>query len=79
MDTPTPEQIAQHHKAMLDSVWVIGDAIAHPENYTRDQTVIERNVVHLELMRAKDFWTDEDMTAVDAAITAGREVMGNTL
>jgi hypothetical protein len=29
-----------------------------------------RNVEHLELMVAKDFWTDEDMTAVNAAIAA---------
>jgi hypothetical protein len=29
---------------------------------------ISRNVEHLELMVAKDFWTDEDMKAVNAAI-----------
>jgi hypothetical protein len=26
----------------------------------------------LELMRAKDFWTTEDMTAVNAAVAAGK-------
>ena len=26
------------------------------------------NVEHLELMKAKDFWTSEDMSAVDKAI-----------
>ena len=29
-----------------------------------------RNVEHLELMVAKDYWTDEDMTAVNAAIAS---------
>jgi len=29
---------------------------------------VSRNVEHLELMVAKDFWTSEDMTAVNAAI-----------
>jgi hypothetical protein len=72
MEIETSERIAQHYKAMLDSVWVIGDVIAHPENYLRDRTIIERNVAHLEIMRAKSFWTDEDMTVVDAAIEAGR-------
>ena len=34
-----------------------------------DWTAIKaRNVEHLELMKAKDYWTSEDMTAVDKAI-----------
>jgi hypothetical protein len=34
-----------------------------------DWTAIKaRNVKHLELMVAKDYWTDEDMTAVNKAI-----------
>jgi hypothetical protein len=36
------------------------------------QDCVDRNVEHLELMVAKDFWTTEDMTAVNAAITAGK-------
>jgi hypothetical protein len=35
------------------------------------QSAVDRNVEHLELMVAKDFWTDEDMTDVESAITAG--------
>ena len=31
---------------------------------------VARNVEHLELMVAKDFWTTEDMTASNAAIAA---------
>jgi len=31
---------------------------------------VSRNVEHLQLMVAKDFWTTEDMTAVNAAIAA---------
>ncbi len=29
---------------------------------------VSRNVEHLQLMVAKDFWTTEDMTAVNKAI-----------
>jgi hypothetical protein len=32
---------------------------------------VKRNVEHLEIMVAKDYWTNENMTAVNAAITAG--------
>ena len=71
----TPEQIAKHYSACLDSVWVIEDAIANPDRYTGDDTVIERNVHHLEGMRQAGFWTDEDMTPIDAAIAAGNAAM----
>ena len=36
------------------------------------QSAVDRNVEHLELMVAKDFWTDESMTAVNSAISAGK-------
>lgn len=74
-DQLTPERIAKHYSACLDSVWVINDAIANPDRYTGDDTVIERNVQHLEGMRQMAFWTDEDMTPIDAAIAAGNAAM----
>lgn len=75
MENQTPDQIAQHYKATLDSVWLINAVIAgetmSEESDADKKAAVERNVAHLELMRAKDFWTTEDMTAVDAAIAAG--------
>ena len=80
MDEQTPEQIAQHYKAMGDSVWLINAVIAgetmSEESEANKKATVERNVAHLELMRAKDFWTTEDMTAVDAAIAAGKAYVG---
>ena len=75
MDELTAEQIAQHYTAMGHSVQLItdviaGDAMADDDAEER-QGCVDRNVEHLELMVAKDYWTDEDMTAVNAAITAG--------
>jgi len=32
--------------------------------------IVSRNVEHLQLMVAKDFWTTEDMTAANSAIAA---------
>jgi hypothetical protein len=76
MEDQTPEQIAQHYKAMGDSVWLInaviaGETMANDSDAAK-KAAVERNVAHLVLMRAKDFWTTEDMTAVDAAIVAGQ-------
>jgi hypothetical protein len=69
MENQTPEQIAQHYKAMLDSVWLINAIIAGEQNGDKD--TVDRNVKHLELMVDKDFWTTEDMTPVNAAIESG--------
>jgi hypothetical protein len=75
MDEITSEQIAQNYTAMGDSVDLInaiiaGDTMADDDAADR-QDCVDRNVEHLELMVAKDYWTGEDMTAVNAAITAG--------
>ena len=64
------EQLAQDYSAMGDSVVLITATIA-AEADEDSQGTVERNVQHLELMVAKDFWTDEDMTDVESAITAG--------
>lgn len=76
METATTEQIAQHYKAMLDSVWLVNAVIAgaymSAATAKEKKATVERNVAHLELMRGKDFWTTEDMTPVDAAIVAGK-------
>jgi len=76
MDEITSEQIAQHYTAMGHSVQLItdviaGDAMADDDAEER-QGCVDRNVEHLQLMVAKDYWTDENMTAVNAAITAGQ-------
>jgi hypothetical protein len=76
MDEITSEQIAQNYTAMGDSVDLINSIIAGDTMADDDaadkQDCVDRNVEHLELMVAKDYWTDEDMTAVNAAITAGK-------
>jgi len=73
----TAEEIAQEYKAMGDSVTLINDVIAgntmaNEWDTSEDkQACVDRNVEHLEFMVAKDYWTDEDMTEVNSAITAG--------
>ena len=72
----TAEQIAQHYTAMGHSVDLINSIIAGEAMADDDaadkQDCVNRNVEHLEIMVAKDFWTTEDMTAANAAIAAGQ-------
>ena len=75
MEDRTTEQLAQDYSAMGDSVALItaiiaGDSMAEDDAEDR-QGCVDRNVQHLELMVAKDDWGSEDMTEVNAAISAG--------
>lgn len=67
----TKEEIAQHYSAMLDSVNLLDEMRTNPPEDMTDKEIadcISRNVEHLEIMVDKDYWTDEDMKAVNAAI-----------
>jgi len=75
MEDRTEEQLAQDYSAMGDSVALItaviaGDSMAEEDAEDR-QDCVDRNIQHLELMVAKDDWGSEDMTAANAAISAG--------
>jgi hypothetical protein len=70
MDEITAEQIAQHYKAMGDSVDLLNAGQPEDMDDADWADCVDRNVRHLQIMVAKDFWTDEDMTAVNAAIAA---------
>ena len=68
MDEITTEEIAQNYTAMGHSVDLL-NAGKPDEMEADDWTATKaRNVEHLELMKAKDYWTSESMTAVDKAI-----------
>ena len=75
-EVQTAEDIAQDYTAMGHSVELINGIIdgsrMADESAEEIRDCVDRNVRHLEIMIAKDYWTDEDMTAVDAAIVAGK-------
>ena len=75
-EVKTAEDIAQDYTAMGHSVELINGIIdgskMSDESAEDRQSAVDRNVEHLELMVAKDYWTSEDMTAVNAAIVAGK-------
>ena len=71
----TAEERTQDFTAMGHSVDLINDIIAGNKDAEMDATdrqdTVDRNVEHLQLMVAKTDWDGEDMTASNAAITAG--------
>ena len=75
-EVKTAEDIAQDYTAMGHSVDLINGIIDETqmadESAEDRQSAVDRNVEHLEIMVAKDYWTDESMTSVNAAITAGK-------
>jgi hypothetical protein len=71
LDVPSTEEKAQHYTAMGHSVDLINEMRTNaPEDMTDEEVAdtISRNVEHLEIMVAKEWWGDEDMTAANAAI-----------
>ena len=76
----TTEEKAQDYTAMGHSVTLINNIIAgtqmEDETDEDKKSCVSRNVEHLELMKAKDYWTTESFTDIDAAITAGNTYVG---
>jgi len=70
MDDLTPEQIAQHYSAAMDSVDLLNAGQPEGMDDANWADTVSRNVEHLKLMVAKDFWTDEDLTPFNDAIAA---------
>ena len=69
-DAPTTEEIAAHYTAMGHSVDLLNAGQPEGMEDADWADTVSRNVEHLEIMVAKDYWTTEDMTAANAAIAA---------
>ena len=67
IDTQTPEQIAQHYSAAMDSVNLINGG--KPEMMTDADWAdcLSRNKEHLKIMVAKTYWTNENLAPLQAA------------
>ena len=66
-ENPTPEEIARHYSAAMDSVNLIN--AGKPEGMTNDEWAgcLQRNKDHLNIMLAKTFWTTEDLVPLQNA------------
>jgi hypothetical protein len=68
-ETISSEQIAQHYSAAIDSVNLINagkpkDCISTEADWS---DCLSRNKEHLKIMLAKDYWTTEDLSPLQAA------------
>ena len=66
----TAEEIAKHYSSAMDSVNLINGSKPTGMSDEDWADCIARNKEHLEIMVAKDFWTTEDLTPLQDAITA---------
>ena len=58
----TTEEIAKNYASALDSVNLVNELKAKETLTEEDEKTIQRNLEHLEIMLAKDYWTNEDLT-----------------
>ena len=88
MEEKTADEIAQIYSGALASVAVINADADYSaftarmgawEDETEWKAMIKRNVDHLELIKAykkvdgtTSIWTNENFTAIDAAVTSGK-------
>ena len=79
MEERTADEVAAIFTAAGDSVSVIDTAQGSDETDAEFKDKIQRNVDHLELIKAykktddtTSIWGSEDFTAIDAAITKGK-------
>ena len=63
----TAEQIAQHYSAMGDSVDLLNAGQPEDMDDAEWADCVQRNVDHLKIMVAKDFWTTEDLSPIQQA------------
>jgi len=75
----TTEEIAQIFTNAGDSVTLINKIAAQDTITDEDKETLDRNVRHLEIVKAykkedgtTSIWTTEDFTAQDAAVTLGK-------
>ena len=67
IDTQTPEQIAQHYSAAMDSVNLINGSKPDFMSDADWADCLARNKAHLVIMLAKPYWTNEDLAPLQAA------------
>ena len=67
-DTPTAEEIARHYSAAMDSVNLINSTKPEMMSDAEWTDTLKRNKEHLEIMVAKTYWTNQDLTPFNNAI-----------
>ena len=69
IELTTEEQIAKHYAACMDSVNLINGGKPEDMEDAEWADTVARNKEHLNIMLAKDFWTTEDLSPLQAAVS----------
>ena len=64
----TAEEVARHYSALLDSVTLLKAGKPEGMEDADWEDCKARNIEHCKLMLAKDFWTNEDLSEVQALV-----------
>ena len=67
MANETAEEIAQHYSASMDSVNLLTRGQPADVSDADWADTVQRNKDHLDIMIAKDYWTNEDLTPLEDA------------
>jgi len=67
IEQPSAEEIARHYSAAMDSVNLINAGQPEGMEDADWADTVARNKEHLVIMLAKDFWTTEDLSPLQAA------------
>ena len=70
-DLNESQKVEKHYLITLESVDLINKVIAGEETFGDSKDSVSRNVEHLKIMKAKDFWQGQDMTPINNAIAVG--------
>lgn len=66
-ETLTAEEIQRHYDAAMDSVNLINGGKPEGMDDAEWQATVERNKAHLQIMLAKDFWTNQNLAPLQQA------------
>ena len=64
----TEDEVQQHYNAAMDSVNLINAGKPDEMDQAEWDETVARNVEHLKIMVAKDYWTTQDLTPLNEAI-----------
>ena len=67
IEQPSAEEIARHYSACMDSVNLINAGQPEGMEDADWADTVARNKEHLVIMLAKDYWTTEDLSPLQAA------------
>ena len=64
----TEDEVQQNYNAAMDSVNLINAGKPEEMDQAEWDETVACNVEHLKIMVAKDYWTTQDLTPLNAAI-----------